>query len=262
MLFYKFCHYSVVECFTSRCKRNNVYELKEASDSMKNNRSKNTRSGRNNSTDNKLEKVYYIVIGILLLVLIGLVIFIFANRGNNTDQISENPTPDTDEIATDTEEDETETEEEIESGDDATEETDEETDSVEEDEQEEETDNDQEEETTDEENDQEEDQETDEDEETDNEEAEVTTDAPHDESYVPDYNEGSADRDAIASAASSVTGISQGDMTTWWVGNDGPGRVQTTISDSSQDEVYTVYLQYGDGQWHVTNVEELSSVPN
>lgn len=226
---------------------------------MKNNRSKNTRSGRNNSTNSKLEKVYYVVIGILLLVLIGLVIFIFANRGNNTDQISENPTPGSEEIAGDSDEEEEQEDTEMDTEEEVTDETDLED----------------EEEPTDDEEDVEEDQEDtdteeaengdddgEEEEETDDEEMEVADDVPLDESYVPDYSEGSTDRNAIAQAASSVTGISQGDMITWWVGNNGPGRVETTISDSSQNEVYTVQLQYGDGEWHVTNVEEESGVPN
>lgn len=224
---------------------------------MKNNRSNNTRSGRKNTGNSKLERVYYIVIGILLIVLLGLVIFIFANRGSNTDTISEDPTPGS-EIATETDEQEDEP-------------ADEEQDDTTIDEEDQETETESEEDTeetseTDGENterDQDEDLEPDVDEEeTDQEEYEVTEDAPLDESYVPNYGEGSADRNAISQATSSVTGISQGDMTTWWVGNDGPGQVFTVVSDSNQSNVYRVSLQYGDGQWHVTNVQELSSVPS
>lgn len=251
MCFIKNCYFSMVNYLL----RQKLYllnlSLKEESDVMNENRSNNTRQERKNGANSKLEKIYYIVIGVLVLILLSLVIFIFANRGNGTDEISENPTPGSEEVATDT--DEQEPEEEIEPGDDATEEEEETTDDV--DSEEEETD------TEDSETDQDE-EDTEEDDQESEEEYDVVDDAPHDSDYVPDYSDGSSDRNAIAQAASSVTGISQGDMTTWWVGNDGPGRVQTTISDSDQSDVYTVYLQYGDGQWHVTNVQELSSVPS
>jgi UPF0716 family protein affecting phage T7 exclusion len=218
---------------------------------MKNNRSNNTRSGRNTSPNNKLDRIYYIVIGILLVILLGLVLFIFLNRDSNTADLSENPTPGS-EVATETNETEDGTEEQVED------------EQVNDEEQEETVDQDEEqEEQPDEEEDTNDEEEADgESEDSDSEEFEVTEDAPHDSNYVPDYNSGSADRTAIDQATSSVTGLNQGDMTTWWVGNDGPGRVFTVVSDSNQNDVYRVVLQYGEGQWHVINVQELSGVPS
>ena len=62
-------------------------------------------------------------------------------------------------------------------------------------------------------------------------EADVESDAPLDESYNISFGDNSGDRAAIAQNASAVSGISQGNMITWWVGNNGPGRTFTVVSD-------------------------------
>ncbi|MDZ7835921.1 MAG: DUF1510 family protein [Alkalibacterium sp.] len=81
------------------------------------------------------------------------------------------------------------------------------------------------------------------------------------ESYNINFGDGSSDRNAIAQNASAVSGLNQNDMITWWVGNNGPGRAFTVVSDSGRNNVHRVYMQYGDGQWHVTSAEELDGVP-
>lgn len=218
---------------------------------MRNNRSNNTRSGRSSSGENKFEKVYYIVIGILVLVLLGLILFIFfSDRGGNTSDISENPTPGSD-LVEDTEEDPQEDEgtgeeDSAETDTDENEDPEEETDP--------ETDEADEEETVEEDLQDEGDLDQEQD-------YEVDDNAPHDPSYTIDYGEGSSDRIAIAQAISQTTGLNQSDMIEWWVGNNGPGRVEATVSNSNHSEIYRVLLQYGDGSWHVTSVEELSELP-
>ncbi len=207
------------------------------------------KSGKSNP-----EKIYYSIIAILLVVLVGIMVFIFMNRDTGVDLNADNESPGSD-IVTDLDEEE---EEETESDEDVDADVDEETDSADTEEEpadDEEAGEDQPDEETDTEDDQEE---TEEESESD---VEVTENAPLDESYTVNYNEGSGDRVAIANAVSSVTGLNQSDMITWRVGNDGPGRVFAVTSDSGRSNVYRVLLQYGDGQWHVTSVEELADVP-
>lgn len=229
---------------------------------MKNNRSNGTRSGRSHKGNSKLERIYYIVIGILLIVLLGLIVFIFSDRGGNTTDISENPSPGSD-LVNDTEEDtEEDPEEESPAETDAEEDTEtEENDVVDEEEENgEETSEDLEETDEDQEVSEEEQNSQDEENDTD-EEYEVAEDAPLDTSYSTDFSDGSSDRAAIAQAISQTTGLNQNDMIEWWVGNNGPGRVEATVSSSDRSQIYRVLLQYGEGSWHVTNVEELSELP-
>src|SRR5699024_3720107 len=89
----------------------------------------------------------------------------------------------------------------------------------------------------------------------------VNEDAPHDTDHATDYNDGSTDRVAIKNEIMAATGLND-DLIEWWVGNEGPGRVEATVSSRDQSEIYQVYLQYGDGNWHVLNYERLSSIPN
>lgn len=161
-----------------------------------------------------ISKVYYWIVGILLIILIGLVIFIFTRKG---DEISQG------DYETQTEESQAQQEiDDVE-----TSETTEETES----------------ETS-----------------TDSAETSVNNDAPLDKNYQVSYADGSSDRVAIKNQVMQVTGLDN-NLIEWWVGNNGPGRVETTVSNSDQSEVYRVYLQYGEGNWHVTNYEILSEVP-
>jgi cell division protein FtsN len=224
--------------------------MKQTRTNRKNNtpNTSNTPKGPKNNTP---EKIYYGIIAVLLVVLIGIMAFIFMNRESAVDFDADNGTPDS-EFLTDTE--------------------DEDEDDLEEEPAEEDQNNNGEEEAsdTDEEPVDDSDDETAEDTEVDSEEEEDTSDetsyevtenAPLDETHNTNYSEGSSDRVAIANAVSSVTGLNQSDMITWRVGNNGPGQVFAVMSDSGRNDVYRVLLQFGDGQWHVTSVEELAEVP-
>lgn len=73
-----------------------------------------------------------------------------------------------------------------------------------------------------------------------------------------DFNDGSQDRIEIKRATSLVTGLSEDNMVEHWVGNNGPDKVIATVSDSSGQEVYRVFLDWVDGEgWQPTQVEEL-----
>lgn len=202
-----------------------------------------------------ISKIYYYIIGFLFLILLLLIIFIFSRGGNkikledeqkNESALVDNNESDND-IQTDKEDEniteETEESEESEEPgetEEAEEADDEKEDSLEED--------------TDEEN-------------QDTEELEpgdstvVNEEAPHDTDHAVDYNDGSADRVAIKNEVMAATGLSD-DLIEWWVGNDGAGRVEATVSNREQTEIYQVHLQYGDGNWHVLNYERINSIPN
>lgn len=200
-------------------------------------------------SDNGISKVYYIVIGLLFVILIGLIIFIF-NRGDDVnlgDSDTEDPVEDvhpdvpTEEEPTETEDPDTgETNPEDEDPSDTEEPADN-------------PDSESDESTAEEPADENENAD-----ETDGENTDaVNPDAPHDPSHAVDYNSGSADRVAIKNQIMQATGLSN-DLTEWWIGNDGPGRVKATVSDSTNTTYYDVYLQYGDGNWHVTSFQEVS----
>lgn len=198
-------------------------------------------------SDNGISKVYYIVIGILFLILIGLIIFIFSRGGddvNLNDNNTENPVED---VQPDEPAEEPAETEDPDTG---------ETDSVNEEpanteEPAEEPDANTDEET------QEEDLDTDAEDLDEGEAETVNSDAPHDASHSVDYNSGSADRVAIKNQIMQATGLGS-DLTEWWIGNDGPGRVKATVSDSANTTYYDVFLQYGDGNWHVTSFQRVS----
>lgn len=187
----------------------------------------------NDDPSSGISKAYYWAIGILFVILIGLTIFIFAQSGNNINLEDENnQTEETQEQQVGDETNETEDT----AGSDDTDSTEatgpEETSEADED-------------TTD---------------ESEEENATVNVDAPLDEDYQVDYADGSADRLAIKNQVIQVTGLDN-NLIEWWVGNNGPGQVKTTVSNRDQSEVYRVYLQFGDGSWHVTNYETLPEVP-
>lgn len=195
---------------------------------------------------NGINRGYYIVIGVLVLILVGLVIFLFTRDDDSINLDSEEETSlvgdtsDTTEENNDDLNDNT-TENEEPSSEDESEETNATNDADEENEDEEETD-----------------EET----ETDAEVGEtvvVNEDAPHDPSYEVDYNEGSADLATIVDEAREATGLET--FTQWFVAYDGPAQVVATVANTSQSEYYEVYLQYGDGNWHVTSYERLANNP-
>lgn len=187
-----------------------------------------------------ISKVYYWIIGILFLVLILLIVFIFSRSG---DKVNLGDEEDQSSLVEDTVEEENESESDTSSepaeegaeeteAPEGTENTDEASDTEEADKTESSTED-----------------ESEEDEETTN-----TDEIPHDPSYATDYSNGSADRVEIKNRVMEATGLGD-DLIEEWVGNDGPGRVVATVSSPDQSETYEVYLQYGDGNWHVTGVE-------
>lgn len=194
-----------------------------------------------------ISKVYYYIIGFLFLVLLGLVIFIFSRGGNDVNLEGDNE----DQSALVNEESQ-------ETSDPATENETEEP-APEEEETTEGPESDNEEETTEEQPEETEEESTDELQPGDS--SVVNEDAPHDPDHATDYNDGSADRVAIKNEIIAATGLND-DLIEWWVGNDGPGRVEATVSSRDQSEIYQVYLQYGDGNWHVLNYERINSIPN
>lgn len=215
-----------------------------------------------------LSKVYYWVIGILFLILILLVVFIFSRSGagddvnladkdNGAEVVQDGASDAVDDGTADDSADDENAETEAESA-----ETETDAEAEAEDEPEEADDS----EAADEaEADAEDEEDADtEDDATDIAPGETTTvdeDAPHDAGYAVNYNEGSADRGAIRSQVMQATGLGN-DLIEWWVGNDGPGRVVATVSNPDRSEVYRVFLQYGDGSWHVRSYERLAAVPD
>lgn len=210
---------------------------------MSKNESRRERRKQANNTNNEpnsnkgpgISKVYYWIIGGLFLVLLLLIIFIFSRSGDDVNLGEEDQTS----IVQDSETESNETEE--------TEETEQPTEEQEENEDPE---------TEEPEEDTEDDQED-----TDEEESTtVDEDAPLDESHAVDYSDGSSDRTAIKSQIMQATGLND-NLIEWWVGNNGPGQVVANVSNAEQTEHYEVYLQYGDGSWHVTSYEELAENP-
>lgn len=192
-----------------------------------------------------ISKIYYYIIGFLFLILLLLVIFIFTRDGDKVKLEDEN----TNESAL--------IENNEEDNNSATDKNDEEATTKEEtDESEEEKDDSSDENI---EEDSEENQDTEE--LAPGESAVVNEDAPHDTEHAVDYNEGSADRTAIKNEIMTATGLND-DLIEWWVGNDGAGRVEATVSNRDETEIYQVHLQYGDGNWHVLNYERINAVPN
>lgn len=81
--------------------------------------------------------------------------------------------------------------------------------------------------------------------------------------HTTDFSTGSQDRTEINEAVRSVTGLSAGNMTEWWVGGNGPSQVTVTASTNDQSEVYRVFLQFVEEEgWQPTRVEKLTAVPS
>ncbi|EKU94006.1 Protein of uncharacterised function (DUF1510) [Alloiococcus otitis] len=84
----------------------------------------------------------------------------------------------------------------------------------------------------------------------------INENPPHDPNHATDYSDGSADRVEIRDKVQTVTGIAEGDLIENWIGNDGPGRVEATVTEASTGQQYVVYLQYGEGEWHVESYSQ------
>lgn len=224
---------------------------------MKNNRSNHSRTERTQTDKSKVDKIYYIVITVLILILVGLVTYFFFLRDNGSSQVSENVAPSS-EIVTETDDSETQSSDQTE---------------IEEEEQNQS-------ETTDSEETSDENAEpaTEEDSEVADVEEVESDDPLVEEAYTgewspigtsqsgehtTDFSDGSQDRIEISEAVSSVTGLEAGSMTEWWVGGNGPSQVEATVSSQDESEVYRVYLQFVEEEgWQPIRVEQLSAVPS
>lgn len=203
-------------------------------------------SGPSNS-GSTFDKVFYILIAFLFLLLIAVVIFIMNFSDSSTEGVSEDIVQEEgmgsirDLFADDSDQSDDDNQ-----GDNSN------TDQSEDEGEEETTDEDTEETTEDTEDDTEE--ETDDTNETQGDQSIINENPPHDPSYAIDFADGSSDRIEIRENVLAVTGIPQDDLIENWIGNDGPGRVEATVTQQSTGDQYVVYLQYGDGQWHVESV--------
>jgi len=79
--------------------------------------------------------------------------------------------------------------------------------------------------------------------------------------HTTNYNDGSQDRQEIREAIVQITGLNPDDMIEHWIGNGGDQQVIATVSDSSQAEIYRVFLTWVDGEgWMPTQLEVLDEV--
>lgn len=216
---------------------------------------KKLKQATENTSNNSINNKYYIAIGILAVILILLIIYVF-----NRDQSADNANLDTDnsqsELVNESNISEGTESEEISNNEDSVEDTT----------TEESTESDNEDESGSEEVIEEEVDADEEESESDlslavGESEVIDGSAPHDASHVVNYNEGSGDRVAIRNEIIASTGLGS-DLIEWWVGQNGSGRVIATVSNPDMTEVYEVFLQYGDGQWSATNIERLAEVPS
>ena len=200
-------------------------------------RKKQDNQQKQNPSDSEISKIYYIVIGILLLILIGLIIFIFNRSGDNVNlNDGDNQTDGSEQVEptepdNNSDSDGTDNSDEVEVPDDNEPET---------------PDN------------------TEDNSGSNNADSEqigetviVNNEAPHDSDHAVEYAAGSSDRIAIKNRVIEVTGLDN-DLIEWWIGNDGPGRVKATVSNRESTIYYDVYLQYGEGNWHVTRYQRIS----
>ena len=208
---------------------------------------KQTRTNRNQTERKQTPKWQFAIIGLLVLVLLFLLVKIFSDGANKTPDNLQFPTDATTEIS-ETSESASKEESEDTASDAASEEA---------------ADSDSEEDQNNEENE----------EDVALEEAEPSDDLVK-EAYTGDwapvgttqegahentnYTDGSQDRIEIKRASAVATGLSEETMIEWWVGNDGPNRVVTTVSDPNETKIFRVYMEWVNGEgWKPTKVEKL-----
>ncbi|WP_225743992.1 YrrS family protein [Marinilactibacillus sp. Marseille-P9653] len=227
---------------------------------MKNNRSNKSRVERKTRTDEKeqpkksYDKYYYIVVAVLLAILIAIVAYIFFVPRNGDSNLADPPQTNPELISGNNDESADEVEETADSED------------------AEDPDMDSEQPEQDSEEVTEEDSETADVEEVESddplvEEATTGNWSPIGTSqtgeHTTDFSTGSQDRTEISEAVRSVTGLSAGNMTEWWVGGNGPSQVTVTASTNDQSEVYRVFLQFVEEEgWQPTRIEKLTAVPS
>ena len=216
-------------------------------------RKKQDNQQKQNPSDSEISKIYYIVIGILLLILIGLIIFIFNRSGDNVNLNDGDNQTDGLEQVEPTEPDDNSDNDGMDNSDEV---------EVPDNNKTEAPDNTEDNSNND--NDNESSEETPDNSGANNSDSEqigetviVNNEAPHDSEHAVEYAAGSSDRIAIKNRIIEVTGLDN-NLIEWWIGNDGPGRVKATVSNRESTIYYDVYLQYGEGNWHVTRYQRIS----
>ncbi|UII54967.1 YrrS family protein [Cytobacillus spongiae] len=72
------------------------------------------------------------------------------------------------------------------------------------------------------------------------------------------YSQESPDWEEMLQAISYGSGVDQGNMTLWFLGNNGPNRSVATISTKDTQQAYRVYIEWIDGEgWKPEKVQEL-----
>ncbi|KON86955.1 primase [Sporosarcina globispora] len=75
------------------------------------------------------------------------------------------------------------------------------------------------------------------------------------------YDQNHVDWQEMLSAISYATGVDQGNMTVWFLGNNGPNSSVGTISTKDQSEKYRVYIDWVEGEgWKPSKVEVLNAI--
>ncbi|AIF43352.1 hypothetical protein X953_09440 [Virgibacillus sp. SK37] len=81
------------------------------------------------------------------------------------------------------------------------------------------------------------------------------------EPHTTNYSDGSQDRIEIKEAVLMVTDIPEQKLVMHWVGNGGDQKVEATVSNEDNSEIYRVYLSWVEGKgWQPTKLEELKTV--
>ncbi|MCJ0930782.1 YrrS family protein [Virgibacillus halodenitrificans] len=81
------------------------------------------------------------------------------------------------------------------------------------------------------------------------------------EPHTTNYSDGSQDRIEIKEAVLMVTDIPEQNLVMHWVGNGGDQKVEATVSNEDNSEIYRVYLSWVEGEgWQPTKLEELKTV--
>ncbi|MYL56130.1 DUF1510 family protein [Virgibacillus halodenitrificans] len=81
------------------------------------------------------------------------------------------------------------------------------------------------------------------------------------EPHTTNYSDGSQDRIEIKEAVLMVTDIPEQNLVMHWVGNGGDQKVEATVSNEDNGEIYRVYLSWVEGEgWQPTKLEELKTV--
>lgn len=78
------------------------------------------------------------------------------------------------------------------------------------------------------------------------------------EPHETQFDKSSVDWGEMEEAIRLATGLEEGDMVTWFIGNDGPEKAIGTVTSKDESETYRVYISWiTDEGWKPTQVEVL-----